>query len=303
MLRTTPIGKYVKLPKLLYLQEPFRSLYEALPRLPWMALPPPKRKKDILSLKYPMEFLQNLIKVQALRVQLREEWLNAQAFDRILVNSMFSRESILRAYGLDAKVCYLGVDTDLFRPTGVERENFIVGIGGIYLGKGIDRAISALGAIAASQRPELIWIGNFSSESYQQEMEKLAKSLGVKVSFKVRITDEEIVNLLNRAAASIYTTRLEPFGFAPLEANACGTPVVAIAEGGVRETVKEGINGFLVNDDDPVAIGEAILKLLERPDLARQIGEKAKQYVRENWTWKEALDRLEKYFFGLTQPN
>jgi glycosyltransferase involved in cell wall biosynthesis len=299
--RTTSIGRYVKIPKTIYLGEPFRPLYEAMPKPPWMALTPPKTSWR--SPKYLQSFLLDLSKAQGWRIQIREEWLNAQAFDRILVNSMFSRESVLRAYGLDAKVCYLGVDTDLFRPTGVERENFIVGIGGIYLGKGIDRAISALGAIAASQRPELIWIGNFSSESYQKEMEKLAKSLGVKVTFKVRITDEEIVDLLNRAAILIYTTRLEPFGFAPLEANACGTPVVAIAEGGVRETVKEGINGFLINDDDPVAIGEAILKLLERPALARQIGERAKQYIIENWTWNEALDRLEKHFFDLTKSN
>lgn len=297
MFRTTPIGKYVKLPKILYLQEPFRSLYEALPKPPWMALPPPKTSWR--SRKYLQSFLLDLSKAQGRRVQVREEWLNAQAFDRILVNSLFSRESVLRAYGLDAKTCYLGIDTDLFRPTGVERENFVLGLGAIYLGKGIERTIAALGTILESQRPELVWVGNFSTPSYQQEMEKLAASVGVKVTFKVRLSDEELVDLLNRAVALIYTPRLEPFGFAPLEANACGTPVVAIAEGGIRETVREGINGLLVNDDDSVALGEAISKLLEDRDLARQINEKARQYVLENWTWETALDRLEKHFLNL----
>jgi glycosyltransferase involved in cell wall biosynthesis len=296
--RTTSIGKYVKIPKILYLQEPYRWLYESLPKLPWMALEPPKKKKDLLSIKYSIEFLQDLIKIQGLRVQMREEYLNARSFDLILVNSLFSRESVLRAYGLDSKVCYLGIDTELFRSTGVAKENFVVGLGAIYPGKSIERSITALGTITASQRPELVWIGNFANETYQKEMEKLAISVGVKVRFKARVTDDELVDWLNRAAVLIYTPQLEPFGFAPLEANACGTPVVAIAEGGIRETIKERINGFLVNDNNPVALGNAISKLLENQDLAQDMRKKARQYVLENWTWEAALDRLEKYFFN-----
>jgi glycosyltransferase involved in cell wall biosynthesis len=121
----------------------------------------------------------------------------------------------------------------------------------------------------------------------------------VNIVFKVRISDEEIVDLLNRATVMIYTPFLEPFGFAPLEANACGTPVVAIAEGGVRETIQQGINGYLISNDDPVAIGTALTKLLKNPELARQMGVISEQYVRENWTWTTAVERLENYFFQL----
>lgn len=290
--RTTSIGRYLKIPKILYLQEPYRWLYESLPKLPWIALPPPQ--KSFWSPIYVKSLLQDFIKVQALRIQMREECLNAQAFDTILVNSLFSRESVLRAYGLDSKVCYLGIDTDLFRPIDVTKEKFVVGLGGIYLGKGVERAISALGAISASIRPDLLWVGNFSDKRYQKKMEKLANSKGVKVNFKVSVTDRELVEILNCAVVLIYTSRLEPFGFAPLEANACGTPVVAIAEGGIRETIKEGINGFLVNDNNPIAIAEAILKLLENPDLAQTMGDNARKYVLENWTWEAAFDRLER---------
>lgn len=76
-----------------------------------------------------------------------------------------------------------------------------------------------------------------------------------------------------------------------------------IAEGGIRETIKEGINGFLVDDNNPVAIGEAILKLLENPDLAQEMSKKARQYVLENWTWEAALDRLERYLLNLDNQN
>jgi len=73
------------------------------------------------------------------------------------------------------------------------------------------------------------------------------------------VSDEELVEVLNRATALVYTSRLEPFGFAPLEANACATPVVAVAEGGVRETMRNGVNGILV-DREPEPIAHALQK-------------------------------------------
>lgn len=295
--RTTAIGRYTKIPTALYLQEPSRELYEAMPNLPWAAISPPTN--TWWSTRYLIEFLKNLIKVQGLRVLVREEIQNARAFNLILVNSLFSRESVLRAYGLDAKVCYLGIDSELFKPAQIPRKKIVVGLGGIYAGKGIERAVRAIGAIQQIEKPDLIWIGNFSVKSYQQKVEQLAKSLAVNFIPKVRIVDEEVVNLLSQASAMIYTPVLEPFGFAPLEANACETPVVAIAEGGIRETIKDGINGFLIHDDDPNSIGKAISYLLDNPDTLEKMGERARQYVLENWNWTLANDRLEKHLLSL----
>jgi glycosyltransferase involved in cell wall biosynthesis len=296
--RTTSIGRYLKkIPKILYLQEPFRWLYEALPKLPWAALPVPK--EFWRSRSYLRQFFNNLIELQGLRIQVREELLNARSFDTILVNSFFSRESVLRAYGLDSKVCYLGVDTEMFQPTGVVREKFVVGLGGIYYGKGIERAIESVAAIELNKRPDLIWIGNFADDRDRAKLQALAASRKVNLIFKVGISDEELVDLLNRASVMIYTPRLEPFGFAPLEANACETPVVAIAEGGIRETIQNSINGILIQDNDPTAVGEAILHILENPELADQMGKRAREYVLAYWSWDSAIDRLEKRFFEL----
>lgn len=298
--RTTAIARYVKIPRVLYLQEPYRWLYEAMPRLPWLALPP-SNKPWWLSRSYSFLFLKNLIEVQGLRVQAREELQNAQAFDLILVNSLFSRESLVRAYGLDAQVCYLGIDCNLFKPLNLFRQNIVVGLGGIYAGKGLERAVHAIGTIQEDKRPTLIWIGNFSDISYQNKIEKLALSLGVNFVPKIKIPDQEVIQLLNQASVMIYTPILEPFGFAPLEANACETPVVAIAEGGVRETIKDGINGFLINGNDPVAVGRAISKLLNDQALAEQMGKQARNHVLEMWSWDKAIDRLEEFLLHLTE--
>ena len=82
--------------------------------------------------------------LQTLRIQAKQEWLNIQACDRLLVNSYFSRETALRNYGVDAKVCYLGVDTKLFRNLGLKRERFIVGLGSFDPIKGVDLAVEAV---------------------------------------------------------------------------------------------------------------------------------------------------------------
>lgn len=283
------IVRHLRMPKVLYLQEPCRWLYEASPILPWAA-----GAEDDLARAGSfnlLKFKRDYSRLQALRLQAKQEWINIRACDEVLVNSYFSRESVRRIYGVDSKVCYLGIDTSLFRDLALERERIIVGLGAFYSNKGIDLALKAV-ALLAHPRPRLVWIANSVSVSYRAEMDKLADSLGVDLTVKEGISNDELVTILNTAALFVYTSRLEPFGLAPLEANACGLPVVAVAEGGIRETIKDGFNGFLV-DPEPTAIAEAAKLLLQNPDLTRQISQQAAAHVRQNWNLEGCVDRLE----------
>ena len=298
LFRVTSIARHVDIPKLLYLQEPYRWLYEAMPELPWPALPlPPGGRWTVAYLK---RFVQNLIQVQGLRVQARAELENARAFDTLLANSLFSRESILRAFGIEAKVCYLGIDTKLFVNLQRPKEAFVVGLGSIVPGKRLEVAITALSRLPAP-RPGLVWIANVAIPHHLQRMEQLAHSLGVSFRAAVGIDDKEIVDILNRATALVYVSRLEPFGLAPLEANACGLPVVAIAEGGVRETVFDGVNGLLV-DDDPDAIALAIQRLLDDPAYAARLGATGSEMVYRRWSLAASIDRLELRLAQVVRP-
>jgi glycosyltransferase involved in cell wall biosynthesis len=90
----------------------------------------------------------------------------------------------------------------------------------------------------------------------------------------------------------LYTSRLEPFGFAALEANACGLPVVGIAEGGIRETIQDGVNGFLVSPE-PESLARAAQSLLRDLGLAKRLGETAADYVQREWDVEESVSRLE----------
>src|SRR5438132_876024 len=250
------------LPKVLYLQEPNRPLYEADPILPWIRTITGNSNGAVLK-KWRTK-VHDSLRFKMLNRHAQYEWLNANSCDELLVNSYFSRESLARAYGVNAKVCYLGIDTEKFRPLDLKRENFVVSVGALHPTKGVDLGIEAVARLAVP-RPALVWISNFGDEGYMAEMQQLAARRAVELSVKSMATDAELVDLLNRAAAFVYTPRLEPFGFAPLEAAACGTPVVAVAEGGVRETVRDGIDGFLV-ERDAQQISAALAKLLREPE-------------------------------------
>jgi glycosyltransferase involved in cell wall biosynthesis len=286
------IARYVKIKKVLYLQEPNRGLYEARGGgLLWVAIPPPSRRW--MHPSYLRWLLLDLISVQRLRVLARDERLNASAFDLILVNSYFSRESLLRVYGLDSTVCYLGVDTELFVNRHYERENFIVSVGEMSPHKNVEFVIKAVAQIKV-HRPRLVWIANRGTDGYYEQMRSLAESYEISFEVGERIDDSELVDILNRATALVYAPRLEPFGLAPLEANACGLPVIAIAEGGVRETIIDGVNGLLV-DPRPHAMAQAIERLVQDKHLATELGENGAKIVQENWSVDWAVKRLERH--------
>jgi glycosyltransferase involved in cell wall biosynthesis len=285
----TSIGRFATIPSILYLGEPYRWLYEAMPRLPWLARP--RRTGSLLRLVVYKSAFADFRLIRNWRVQAREEVDNAAAFTRILVNSHFSRESVLRAYGLESDVCYLGIDSDRFVDQKLARDKVLVGLGSITRAKNLSFCIEAIGTLGPS-RPKLQWIGNAVDTNYLKEIHALAKLREVVFEPMVGVSEKELLDALNRALAMVYAPRLEPFGLAPLEANACGAPVIAVAEGGVRETIVDQVNGLLV-DHKPAAMAAAIDRLCKDQSFARQLGRNARRAVEAKWGLKSGIDRLE----------
>lgn len=285
--RATPIGELSALPSVLYLQEPFRILYEAMPRLPWLARPPVARPWAPGNLK---AAIRDQIRVNSLRLRAREELRSVLGFDQVLVNSLFSRESVLRTYGVEAEVCYLGIDTERFRELGRPRGDHVLGVGALVPEKRVDFVLRATARVAPS--PPVRWIANYVHEPYLKEVQALAAELGVDFRALVSVSDETLLEELNTARLMVYAPRLEPFGYAPLEANACGLPVLAVAEGGVRETVEDGVSGRVVRPGlDEVA--EAIGELLGRDDEWAALSTGGRQAVMGRWSATSATERLE----------
>jgi len=302
LFRTSPIGRLSNLPSVLYLQEPYRWLFEALPVLPW-AFPNREPPLRLLSVSKWTSKWRDLQHVWAARLQLTEEIRNAKGFSRILVNSLFSRESVVRAYGMDSDVCYLGIDSDRFPAANGRREQQMISIGWLYFGKGADRALRAIASIPKVQRPRLLWVGNGVDARYLHDIKRLAEELEVDFVFKSDVDESTLISYLQQSFAMIYTPRLEPFGYAPLEANLCGLPVVGIAEGGVRETIIDGVNGFLTPTEDSERLGNIIKQLMENVAETEELRRRGRQHVINAWALDKATQRLEQRLAAVIQQS
>ena len=85
-----------------------------------------------------------------------------------------------------------------------------------------------------------------------------------------------------------------------LEAQACGCPVVASDVSGLRSVAREGVTGFLVAGDDPADYADRIARLLDDPELARQMGRRG-QLLAQRFSWSRTTDRLAELFSSLAE--
>ncbi len=282
---------YLKTPSVYYCAEPPRALYE--PQVPRDY----SQKKGWRNRLDSIDPLNRLYTSRLKSTDIR----NTHSASMILANSSYSREVLYRVYGIHARLCYLGVDQNIFKPLNLEKWNFVLSTGALRPDKGFDFVIRSLALIPALQRPELVLISNHTNSEELPYLHRLAADNQVSVIFKELVTDEELVRAYNQALLTVYAPNLEPFGFVPLESMACGTPVVGVAEGGVRESVLHNQTGYLT-DRDPQEFAGAILALLEDKQTRQRFGANSLQHVRDHWTWDNTITSLEKYFHSAVQP-
>lgn len=209
----------------------------------------------------------------------------------VACNSLFTAESLFRAYGRDTTVIRLGVDMDVFRPTGHGKDNYVLSVGALDPIKGHATIVEALASIPARQRPELKIAYERAVPGQDRYLLELAETREVTVELHRAVTDSRLVELYSRARATMCTARLEPFGLTPLESISCGTPVVAINEGGFRETVQEGRNGVLV-PPSPEGVAAGILAILNDPPADP---DQIRSSIRDQ-TWDRTVDSLHKLY-------
>ena len=276
--------RFLRTPSLYYCQEPLRRLYEPSVH---HTRRQPERWRAILDQLDPARVLYD-------GVLRRVDLANVRAATGVLANSRFTAQNVNRIYGIEAGVCYHGVDVAQFAPLGLKRENMVLSVGALVPVKGHDFVVRSVGLIPASIRPGLTIVSNHASPEERAHVEQIARQCGVELSIRLMASDTELVALYNQARATAYAPHLEPFGLVPLESMACGTPVVGVREGGVAETILDGETGFLVERDVPV-FAQALQTMCTRPDLATQYGMRGRSYVEEHWTWDHRLRTLERY--------
>jgi glycosyltransferase involved in cell wall biosynthesis len=281
--------RFLRTPSVYYCAEPMRAFYDPPIDRPYHG---PARAVDRWQRRWYAP-AQSAVAV----LHKRDDAINVRKATVLVTNSYFTAESIYRAYHRRAFVSYLGVDVELFRPLGVPRQDVVLSVGAVSPLKGYDFLINALGRLPHEKRPPLLIMANAVSASEQAYVQRLAAQRGVSLQVCQNASDTELVQLYNKARALVYAPVLEPFGFAPLEAMACGTPVVAVAEGGVRESVRDGVTGLLTQRD-PHRFAHALSTLLDDEAMQARLGAAGLSTVRSCWTWADAYNR----FMDLVQP-
>jgi glycosyltransferase involved in cell wall biosynthesis len=173
------------------------------------------------------------------------DWIAAQRVDRYVANSQTTALRVRRYFQRDAPVLYPPVELERFHaaPAG---EEYLV-LSELMPHKRIAVAVEAFNRLG---RP-LVVVGNGPEER------RLRRLAGPTVRFEGRVSDARAAELLARCRALVVTAT-EEFGIAAVEAQAAGRPVIALAEGGVRETVLEGITGAFYALPDAAALADAV---------------------------------------------
>jgi glycosyltransferase involved in cell wall biosynthesis len=178
----------------------------------------------------------------------RSDRRRSRHVDAFVAVSSCVADRIRSSYGRDSTVVYPPVNTDFFTvDLDVPREDFFLVAGRLVAYKRVDVAIDAarragVALVVAGSGPELV---------------RLRRSAGRSVRFVEAPSDAELRVLYRRARALVFPG-VEDFGMVPVEAQACGTPVIAFAQGGALETVRDGETGVLYRDPSAEALAAAL---------------------------------------------
>ena len=251
----------------------------------------------------------------------RFEKYSTKKADTILVNSKFTGRVVAQTFDINAfdlKILYPVLDPRKFENADrmaktcellkfMEEEpvhrNIVLSVNRYEKKKNIKLAIQALAKIPIDKRPILIIAGGYDSRKtedfeYKKELEELTEKLKLTkfVKFYVNISDQEKIGLLAGADCLIYTPQNEHFGIVPIEAMACGTPVVAMKSGGPLETVscKTGILVDHSGTEDKLVkdTAKAIEVLLKDRGYGRWVSD-CKQHVRTSFSFEAFAVKIE----------
>ncbi len=227
--------------------------------------------------------------------------------DRILAPTPLEADHLVNLYGADRdriRVVPPGVDGTLFAPRPKDEARarlhlanarLLLFVGRLQPFKGPEVAIRAL-AEAVARAPQvagdvvLAVVGGSTGRDAQHDqatrLMELAADIGVsdRVVFFPPQPHERLADFYSAAEVVLVPSRSESFGLAALEAEACGTPVIAAATGGLRYVVIDGQTGFLVEGHDPSDYADRILRILSDPVLATRLSKGALRHAgRFSW--------------------
>jgi D-inositol-3-phosphate glycosyltransferase len=210
------------------------------------------------------------------------------------------------------KIVPCGFDQKEFHPMdkrkakiklGIHPEEFVVlQLGRMVPRKGVDNVIKSLGYISKKlDLPvRLLVVGGESDDPCPIKTPEIGRLQSIareenifdKVTFVGRKKRDQLKLYYNAADVFVSTPWYEPFGITPLEAMACGTPVIGSNVGGIKFSVRHGKTGFLVPPNEPEILGERILEIISDKEEAQRISINAIKHVNTLFTWEIVARKL-----------
>jgi glycosyltransferase involved in cell wall biosynthesis len=221
-------------------------------------------------------------------------------YERIFCNSGETRRRVLEA-GLAppqrVEIAYHGVDTERFVPTG-ERAPYFLVAGRMMWAKNIELAIQAWRRFkphVSDNAFRLVIAGmvDAKSQSYLAELRRQASGRE-DIIFIEGPADDELITLYQRCRAVIFTALNEDWGLVPLEAMACGKPVIATDRGGPRESIAHGTTGWL-EQDDVEHFSARMAAIAQMDDRQLDVIGAAARTRAEMFRWDEFVDRIDEH--------
>ena len=216
----------------------------------------------------------------------------------IVVNSANVGARVQKYYGRDdAKVISPGID--YARYSNKDDDKFFFYPSRFSPNKRQEMAISAFGEFSRRIKGyKLVLAGPVSKDKfysdYYKTVEALAHSVG-NVNILHNIGDRELIELYSRCTAVLYPPINEDFGIVPLEAMASAKPVIAMNDGGPKETVRNA--GILVKGVSQMAA--AMKRIVENPDVAQAMGRRGKELVKKEYSWAIFFKKFDAALKGL----
>jgi glycosyltransferase involved in cell wall biosynthesis len=183
---------------------------------------------------------------------------SAGQVDFFVANSRFVAERINRIYGREATVIYPPVNVDRFMRLANNPQGYYLYFGQLTAYKRADVAVEAFNL--SGRKLKIAGTG--------EERKKLEAMASGNIEFLGRVSDDELDDLYAGAEALVFPG-IEDFGIVPVEAQAAGCPVIALAEGGALETVIDGVTGILFQKPEIESLNQAI-DAFENSNLSSQ---------------------------------
>ncbi|MBI9016350.1 MAG: glycosyltransferase [Phycisphaerae bacterium] len=237
-------------------------------------------------------------------------WIFEPAFensDKLLVYSNAYRDKLLKYYNHPEKFGIIGCGLDTTRlplpqPKTDDAIN-IISVGRLVTEKALHHSIKAFAKAAKVFPEKSLHYTIIGDGPLKSQLQQLANELEIdkKITFAGNQDHDYVVEKLVNSDIFLFSSESEALGTVLIEAQATGLPIVSTNSEGIKESVRDGISGFLVNSGDVEALAEKLVFFIKNPDIRIKMGQAGKQYATENFDNQILADKLQSIFYSLIE--